>query len=542
MSRIDSLLDELATDEPLPPAGVPAGEPASLELPAIEPEPTLPLPEMTVESPQLALLDELEPAPAERSLPPEPSGEPEAPLRDAPLPARSLDDLLGEIEAPPATPAPTESLLSPLLEGIDAIEPTIDPRLERIESLRGESVDRIGETDALIEPESGVMELVDGPDGTRLDVGAPYRDREAEAIGEVFRSAGADEEVSFVVRSVRDQRGPALVGDVRAGALRRIARRLRDLWNGPLGWGADASQSRIVSRLAARGLVGLLLVAITALPSLPAIGGAWGTSVEPPLDGSLSRPPKIGLGAPVDLPGDLSNEESSAGAAYVGLLRAYLDAAADGETGRLAAWAVGELSASLGAEIAEFGRRGVRPSLEAPFELFSPFAPGWQGSEYLSGIREIRGILYGPVELVYTRLDGSEAGRYQLDRLEFSVREVSSGDWRVSSWRWISDGSPAPSAAPTPTPSVTPEPSATPTPIATPMPSATPAPTPKPTPKPTPTPTPKVTSYTVKAGDTIYSIACKLPIGCSGWDEIAAANYITGPDYALSVGDVLTIP
>ena len=102
-------------------------------------------------------------------------------------------------------------------------------------------------------------------------------------------------------------------------------------------------------------------------------------------------------------------------------------------------------------------------------------------------------------------------------------------------------------ASPTPTPSIEPSPSLEPTPSPspseTPTASVTPAPTVTATPSATVKPTVKpVTSYLVRSGDTIHSIACKLPIGCAGWEELARVNSIMAPDYALTVGDLLLVP
>ena len=102
-------------------------------------------------------------------------------------------------------------------------------------------------------------------------------------------------------------------------------------------------------------------------------------------------------------------------------------------------------------------------------------------------------------------------------------------------------------ASPTPTPSTepspSPEPTPSPSPSETPTASVTPAPTVTPTPSATPKPTVKpVTSYLVRSSDTIRSIACKLPIGCGAWEELARVNSITAPDYALTVGDLLLVP
>ena len=108
---------------------------------------------------------------------------------------------------------------------------------------------------------------------------------------------------------------------------------------------------------------------------------------------------------------------------------------------------------------------------------------------------------------------------------------------------------------PTPTPAPTseatqapePAPAATtaaatgqPAPTATTAPTATPAPTAtsQPTPVPTATAASAATTYRVKSGDTLASIAAKFGIT---WQSIAAANGITGRT-VLSVGQELIIP
>lgn len=100
-------------------------------------------------------------------------------------------------------------------------------------------------------------------------------------------------------------------------------------------------------------------------------------------------------------------------------------------------------------------------------------------------------------------------------------------------------------ASPTPTPSIepspSPEPTLSPSPSEPPTASATPTPAATPTPSVTPTVRP-VASYLVRSGDTIRSIACKLPIGCAGWEELARANSIMAPDYTLTIGDLLLVP
>jgi hypothetical protein len=101
----------------------------------------------------------------------------------------------------------------------------------------------------------------------------------------------------------------------------------------------------------------------------------------------------------------------------------------------------------------------------------------------------------------------------------------------------------SPTPAPSTDPSSSPEPTPSPSPSETPASSVTPAPTATPTPSATPKPTVKpVTSYVVRSGDTIRSIACKLPIGCAGWEELARVNSIMAPDYALTIGDLLLVP
>jgi len=269
-------------------------------------------------------------------------------------------------------------------------------------------------------------------------------------------------------------------------------------------------------------------VLLLGAPSLSAVGSAWGEPITTPLAGSLARPPLFGLGA-IDPNGGNGADAVAAGSAYVGLLRAYLAAAESGDTSGLSAWALPELSSVLAGEIAEFGRRGLRPTLSAGFELLSPFAPGWESVETIDGVRQIRGTLLGPVELSYTNLDGSPAGVYPLERLDLIVRQLPTGVWRVATWSWVAEQTE--SGVLTLTPGPLPEPSASPPTAATPKPAVTPKPT-----------TAPVTSYVVRSGDTIRSIACKLPIGCGRWEELAAANAILGPEYPLTVGDLLSVP
>ena len=472
---------------------------------------------------------------------------------ELPGPAETLESLLGGAEeplvaavtsvAPPVEPsgalteladqldaveASVENPLHPiaaLIEGIELSEPSADQRIERIAELRGEASDRLSDTDELIAPEHDAIGLSQSGGVTRLRSAGVYLDPTAETISSVLRGESSPEEVSFVVRSVREQRGPALVDDARSASGRRTLRRVRNLWSGPLGWSDGSSQGRIVSRLGLRLSLGLLTVLLLGTPSIGAVGSAWGEPIATPLTGSLARPPLFGLG--VSDPNGGSGEEVAAGSAYVGLLRAYLAAAESGDTSGLSAWALPEVSSVLAGEIAEFGRRGLRPTLSAGFELLSPFAPGWESAETVDGVRQIRGTLLGPVELSYTNLDGSPAGVYPLERLDLIVRQLPTGAWRVAIWNWVAEQTESGVVTPTPLP----EPSATPTPTATPKPAVTPKPTAAP-----------VTSYVVRSGDTIRSIACKLSIGCSAWEELAAANAILGPEYPLTVGDLLSVP
>lgn len=122
----------------------------------------------------------------------------------------------------------------------------------------------------------------------------------------------------------------------------------------------------------------------------------------------------------------------------------------------------------------------------------------------------------------------------------------------------LSSNAPAPEVAPTPIATPTVEPSPTPTPTPEPSPSDVPSPAPSESAPPSPSPetsvTPKpsvtsapsapakITSYVVRAGDTVYSIACKLPIGCAGWEKIATINSLSGPDYLIAPGEILQIP
>lgn len=570
MSRLDDLLADLSA-EALPAA---VDRPVA---PSMEPE-QLPLVEPPTErDPLLAETDPLADLPPAESdpladLPPAetlPVAEPPAetePVADLPLtssaalelpgPAETLESLLGGAEEPlvaTATPvvppvepsgaltelaeqldaveASVENPLHPiaaLIEGIELSEPTADQRIDRIAELRGEASDRLSDTDELIAPENDAIGLSQSGGVTRLESVGVYLDPTAETISGVLRGESSPEEVSFIVRSVREQRGSALVDDARSASGRRTLRRVRDLWSGPLGWSDGSSQGRIVSRIGLRLSLGLLTVLLLGAPSIGAVGSAWGEPIATPLAGSLARPPLFGLGA-IDPNGGSGADAVAAGSAYVGLLRAYLAAAESGDTSGLSAWALPELSSVLAGEIAEFGRRGLRPTLSAGFELLSPFAPGWNTTETVDGVRQIRGTLLGPVELSYTNLDGSPAGVYPLERLDLVIRQLPTGAWRVASWNWVAEQTE--SGVVTPTPGPLPEPSATPTPTATPKPVATPKPT-----------TAPVTSYLVRSGDTIRSIACKLSIGCGRWEELAVVNAILGPEYPLTVGDLLSVP
>jgi LysM repeat protein len=98
--------------------------------------------------------------------------------------------------------------------------------------------------------------------------------------------------------------------------------------------------------------------------------------------------------------------------------------------------------------------------------------------------------------------------------------------------------------SPTPTPTST-VPTATATPTFTPTPTPTgtvTAPTPTPTKTATPTPTASPpsgqTTYTVRTGDTLYSIALRFGVTVQ---DLMAANGITNPNY-IRVGQVLIIP
>ena len=88
--------------------------------------------------------------------------------------------------------------------------------------------------------------------------------------------------------------------------------------------------------------------------------------------------------------------------------------------------------------------------------------------------------------------------------------------------------------------SVSPTPSATPTRTPSPTATATPSPSPTATPSPTPTVVPgQATTYTVTAGETLIDIGARFGVD---WLRIAQANNITGPNYIVRTGMVLTIP
>lgn len=94
---------------------------------------------------------------------------------------------------------------------------------------------------------------------------------------------------------------------------------------------------------------------------------------------------------------------------------------------------------------------------------------------------------------------------------------------------------------PTPTATASPTASAQPTPEATPQatPSPTAEPTPTPTPRPTATPAPAFRNYTVKSGDTLYSIAKQFKVTIA---SIRALNPSVKDTNIIHVGQVLKIP
>jgi hypothetical protein len=46
----------------------------------------------------------------------------------------------------------------------------------------------------------------------------------------------------------------------------------------------------------------------------------------------------------------------------------------------------------------------------------------------------------------------------------------------------------------------------------------------------------------VRKGDSLYGIACSLPIGCAAYKTLAELNGIAGPDYLIKAGQVLKLP
>ncbi len=111
-----------------------------------------------------------------------------------------------------------------------------------------------------------------------------------------------------------------------------------------------------------------------------------------------------------------------------------------------------------------------------------------------------------------------------------------------------SSGGSSSTSRPTPTPTPTPAPTPTPTP--TPAPTPTPVPTPTPTPVPEPEPEPVVSkdiqyakTYTVKAGDTLRTIAKKYYGKASKWKKVYNANKDKLPSSKkLTAGTKLTVP
>ncbi|MBO7430006.1 MAG: LysM peptidoglycan-binding domain-containing protein [Spirochaetia bacterium] len=96
-----------------------------------------------------------------------------------------------------------------------------------------------------------------------------------------------------------------------------------------------------------------------------------------------------------------------------------------------------------------------------------------------------------------------------------------------------------PEPAPAPTPAPAPVPSPAPAPVPAPKPEPTPVP--KPQPAPAPAQAPEYIRYTVKYGDTLWSLAasfCKDPYM---YKRIAAENHLESPDKLIS-GTTLIIP
>lgn len=106
-----------------------------------------------------------------------------------------------------------------------------------------------------------------------------------------------------------------------------------------------------------------------------------------------------------------------------------------------------------------------------------------------------------------------------------------------------------PTNTPTPTmkPTATPRPTNTPTPTVVAKATNTPVPTMKPTATPLPTPTQQATqpkggtTYTIVAGDNLWSIAEKTYNDGYKWTEIAKANKLQNPN-VLNAGTKLTLP
>ena len=92
-------------------------------------------------------------------------------------------------------------------------------------------------------------------------------------------------------------------------------------------------------------------------------------------------------------------------------------------------------------------------------------------------------------------------------------------------------------------PAETPAPAEEPAPAPEPEPAPAPEPEPAPAPEPEPVPAVAEGTYTVKAGDCLWSIAQKTYGTGTKWSVIYAANKSTVKDpAAIQVGQVLTIP
>ena len=105
---------------------------------------------------------------------------------------------------------------------------------------------------------------------------------------------------------------------------------------------------------------------------------------------------------------------------------------------------------------------------------------------------------------------------------------------------------PAPEPEPEPAPEPEPEPAPTPEPEPAPAPEPEPAPTPEPEPVPEPAPAPAPSvegTYTVKAGDCLWSIAQEAYGTGTKWGVIYSANKASVKDpAAIQIGQVLVIP